>query len=306
MKSSRNKTINLTDKQLAELEQQLTYGRDLVKDDPNLIDKIVNSDFNYILNAICNKSIDLLFLDIPYNINKKFDSLNFARLEDSDYMNLLSTWLLLLLPKVTDSGTIYICGSIHTSPLIYITCNVLGLHFRNRITWKRDKGRGSKTNYKNNLEDIYYYTVSKDNFTFNVDTIKLKRKVKAPYKVDGKAKDWTTDDKGNNYRYTHPSNVWTDITVPFWSMAENTEHPTQKSEKLLAKLILASTNEGDLILDPFLGSGTTAVVAKKLNRHYIGIEQSLKYSCIAQHRINLAEHDQRIQGYENNTFLYKE
>ena len=62
------------------------------------------------------------------------------------------------------------------------------------------------------------------------------------------------------------------MTVPFWSMPENTDHPTQKPEKLLAKLILASTNPGDLVLDPFLGSGTTSVVAKKLGRRYIGIE----------------------------------
>ena len=81
----------------------------------------------------------------------------------------------------------------------------------------------------------------------------------APYRENGKPKDWNESEKGN-FRDTHPSNIWSDITVPFWSMPENTDHPTQKPEKLLAKIILASTNPGDLILDPFAGSGTTAVV----------------------------------------------
>ena len=72
--------------------------------------------------------------------------------------------------------------------------------------------------------------------------------------------------RGGNFRDTHPSNLWTDISVPFWSMPENTDHPTQKAEKLIAKLVLASTNPGDFVFDPFLGSGTSSVVAKKLGK----------------------------------------
>ena len=101
---------------------------------------------------------------------------------------------------------------------------------------------------------------------------------------------------------THPSNFWDDITIPFWSMKENTKHPTQKSEKLIAKLILASSNEGDIVFDPFLGSGTTSVVAKKLNRRYIGIEQSDLYVTWAEKRLDMANDDKRIQGYEDGIF----
>ena len=121
-------------------------------------------------------------------------------------------------------------------------------------------------------EDIWFCTLS-DEFTFNVDAVKLKRRVIAPYRnEEGQPKDWEETEEGG-YRTTHPSNIWTDLTVPFWSMPENTEHPTQKPEKLLAKIILASSKPGDLILDPFLGSGTTSVVSKKLGRKFVGIER---------------------------------
>jgi len=85
-------------------------------------------------------------------------------------------------------------------------------------------------------------------------------------------------------------------------MPENTDHPTQKPEKLLAKIILASSNIDDIIFDPFLGSGTTAVVAKKLNRNFVGIEIDKYYCCLAQKRLITAEKDKRIQGYEDGIF----
>jgi site-specific DNA-methyltransferase (adenine-specific) len=141
-----------------------------------------------------------------------------------------------------------------------------------------------------------------DRYVFNVDAVKQKRKVIAPYRSeDGKPKDWQPEE-GGNFRLTHPSNIWTDISIPFWSMPENTDHPTQKPEKLIAKLILASSNPGDLIFDPFLGSGTTAVVAKKLQRHFIGIELNHDYCCWALKRLHLAETDESIQGYVEGVF----
>ena len=171
---------------------------------------------------------------------------------------------------------------------------------QNRITWERDKGRGAKSNWKNNTEDIWFCTVGKDYF-FDVEAVKVKRKVMAPYRVKGKPKDWEAE-KFGNFRLTHPSNIWTDITIPFWSMAENTDHPTQKPEKLVAKLILASSKKQDLIFDPFLGSGTTAVVAKKLGRKFLGIEQNHEYCCWSVKRLLLAAKNQNIQGYTDGIF----
>ena len=151
------------------------------------------------------------------------------------------------------------------------------------------------------MEDIWFVTLS-NKYTFNLDKVKIRRKVIAPYKTDdGKPRDWL-ETKYGNFRDTCPSNFWDDISIPYWSMPENTAHPTQKPEKLIAKLILASSNENDFIFDPFLGSGTTSVVAKKLGRNYCGIEQNPTYCAWAENRIELAETNKYIQGYNDNVF----
>jgi len=90
--------------------------------------------------------------------------------------------------------------------------------------------------------------------------------------------------------------------VPFWSMPENTDHPTQKPEKLLAKLILASSNEHDMVLDPFAGVGSSLVAAKKLNRRFLGIEIEEEYCLLGAKRLDLAESDRTVQGYQDGVF----
>jgi len=246
------------------------------------------------------RSVDLLILDPPYNLHKRFGETTFSRRSVEEYANWLGDALDALLPVVKPSATVYVCGDWHTSNSIYAAV-APRLKVRNRITWEREKGRGAKTNWKNSNEDIWFCTVG-DRYTFNVDDVKLRRKVIAPYRAeDGSPKDWS-ETLGGNFRDTHPSNFWSDITIPFWSMPENTDHPTQKSEKLLSKLVLASSNPGDLVLDPFLGSGTSSVVAKKLGRRYIGIEIEEEYALLAERRLELAEQDRTVQGYVEGVF----
>jgi len=204
------------------------------------------------------------------------------------------------MPLLKGTATVYICGDWLTSHSIFEAASN-HLFVRSRITWEREKGRGAQANYKNASEDVWFCTVGKT-YTFNVDAIKLRRRVIAPYTdLNGQPKDWRRSAVGN-FRDTYPSNLWTDITVPFWSMQENTDHPTQKSEKLLAKLLLASTRPGDFVLDPFLGSGTTSVVAKKLGRTYLGIESELEYCYLTARRLELADANKKIQGYADGVF----
>ena len=198
-----------------------------------------------------------------------------------------------------DDGSIYVCCDWETSLIVGKVLSEF-FHVRNRITWQRDKGRGAKANWKNGMEDIWFATNGND-YVFNLDAVKIRKKVIAPYRVDGEPKDWAETENGN-YRDTCPSNFWDDITIPFWSMAENTAHPTQKSEKLIAKIMLASSSEGDVVFDPFLGSGTTSVVAKKLRRHYIGTEVEAQYCVWAEQRLEMAENNPAIQGYVNGVF----
>ena len=296
-RAGRNKTLTLSESDKKKYSSALIKAGNL--DHPVGLNTIINGDFFDAIEFITDKSVNLLFLDPPYNLTKKFNSNNFNKTTEERYTTWFESWFKLLLPKLHENASVYICGDWRTSISIYqVIKNTLKI--QNRITWEREKGRGAKTNYKNSHEDIWFATLS-DSYTFNIDDIKLKRKVIAPYKVDGLPKDWEKSAKGN-FRLTHPGNLWTDISIPFWSMPENTDHPTQKPEKLLAKLILASTNSGDVIFDPFLGSGTSAVTAKKLGRNFYGIELDEEYVFLAMKRLEMADEDTSIQGYHDGVF----
>jgi site-specific DNA-methyltransferase (adenine-specific) len=261
--------------------------------------RTINQDFLEVIDLLPRQTADLLFLDPPYNLTRTFDGAKFRRRSIDDYAAWLESWLPRIIPVMRPSASAYVCGDWRSSAAIQIVAGRY-LKIRNRITWEREKGRGARTNWKNASEDIWFCTMS-DRYLFNVASVKLKRRVIAPYTgPDGTPRDWH---RAGNFRMTHPSNLWTDLSVPFWSMSENTDHPTQKPEKLLAKIILASTAPGDLVLDPFLGSGTTSVVAKKLGRRYIGIEQNQTYCCIAEKRLAMAETAPAIQGYRGGVFL---
>ena len=261
---------------------------------------VVNGDYKAVAKEIPEGSVDLLFLDPPYNLNKDFNGKRFKKKEIATYADILDEAFSTLRPLLKDTATVYICGDWYSSTSIHMSAEKYFV-VRNRVTWEREKGRGAKTNWKNSLEDIWFCTVS-DKYHFDVDAVKLRRRVIAPYtNSDGTPKDWARTENGN-FRDTHPSNFWNDITIPFWSMPENTDHPTQKSEKLLAKLLLASSRPGDMVLDPFLGSGTTAVVAKKLQRKCLGVEINKEYCLWALKRLELAERVLEIQGYADGVF----
>lgn len=299
MKSDRNKTIDFSLEEAKKyLTKDLYFDKNFVMDD--MIDKNIIGDTFEVLENIDDESVDLMIVDPPYNIRKDYHGNIFTEKNSKKYEEYTKKWIEKVHSKLKENGTMYICCDWKSSVVI---ASILPEYFivRNRITWQREKGRGSKNNWKNAMEDIWYVTKSQE-FTFNLDSVKQRRRVIAPYKENGKAKDWV-DTGSEKYRDTHPSNFWNDITIPFWSMPENTAHPTQKPEKLIAKLILASSNEGDLVLDPFVGSGTTSVVCKKLNRRFIGIEQNELYVAWGQKRLQDAEDNKKIQGFEEGIFF---
>ncbi len=298
MKATRNKTINISP-----LEGEAYLSKCISVQEKTTLNQINNKtiigDTLNTLPLLPNNIVDLLIVDPPYNLHKKFHGNNFKRIDDDSYAQYTESWIKLIKPLLKEDASIYVCCDWQSSIIIG---TILKQHFKlqNRITWQREKGRGARNNWKNAMEDIWFVTNSKS-FTFNVEAVKLRRKVLAPYKVKGTPKDWE-ETKHGKFRNTFPSNFWDDISIPYWSMPENTAHPTQKPEKLIAKLILASSNEGDVVLDPFLGSGTTSVVAKKLKRNYIGIEHNEQYCIWAEKRLEMAEHDPSIQGYTDDIF----
>ena len=299
-KSDRNKTIDFSLEEGRQfIEGCLRSEKTTTFLEQSVIDKTIIGDTFDAIKKLPDNFVDLAIIDPPYNLEKNYHGNVFKSTKDNDYAEYTKRWLEALLPKLKNNASLYVCCDWKSSLVIGPVLDRIAI-VRNRITWQREKGRGAKANWKNGMEDIWFATISND-YTFNVDAVKVRKKVIAPYTIDGVPKDWEKTDEGN-FRNTYPSNFWADITIPYWSMPENTAHPTQKSEKLLAKLILASSNEGDVIFDPFSGSGSTLVTAKKLGRHYVGIEQNELYCAWTEHRLALAETDKRIQGFEDGIF----
>jgi site-specific DNA-methyltransferase (adenine-specific) len=263
------------------------------------MDRTIHGNILEIAKYLPTSFVDLLVLDPPYNLSKTFHSNSFSQKSISDYSQWFEAWIVALLPLLKPDASIYVCADWPTSTAIHSVLEKYSI-VRNRITWGREKGRGAGANWKNSMEDIWFCTMS-DQYYFDLDAVKIRRKVVAPYKTNGEPKDWTETPDGN-HRITHPSNFWDDITVPFWSMPENTDHPAQKPEKLIAKLILASSAPEAIVFDPSCGSGTTSVVAKKLGRHYVGVEMDELYACLTEKRLELANQDKRIQGFSDGVF----
>ena len=297
-KAPRNRTLVLTE------EDRIKYSKNIITLSQkakieDVINKTINQDLLEASSFLPSNFVDLLIVDPPYNLNKNFNGNNFKKKGFDEYEDYTRGWLSKIVHTLTPNATIYVCSDWETSLSIYkILCEFFTV--KNRITWEREKVRSAKSTWKNCSEDIWFCTRG-ENYFFDAEAVKLKRKVIAPYKENGKPKDWNEEENGN-FRLTSPSNLWTDISIPFWSMAENTDHPTQKPEKLLAKLILASSKPNDVVFDPFLGSGTTSVVAKKLGRRYLGVELNNEYACLAEKRLEMAERDNTIQGYSGGFF----
>ena len=298
MKAPKNKTIDLSVEEGAEY-----LARCIRVEAPaalnEVLDRTILGDCLAVLPLLPRGIADLLIADPPYNLDKDFHGSRFSRMDDAAYEAYTGQWLEAALPCLKPDGSVYVCCDWRSSAVIGRMLESR-LHVRNRITWQREKGRGAKKNWKNSMEDIWFATVSED-YSFDADAVRQRRRVLAPYRDKGQPKDWQ-ETKDGRFRDTAPSNFWDDISIPYWSMPENTAHPTQKPEKLMAKLVLASCPKGGTVLDPFLGSGSSAVTAKKLGRHFVGIEQNPRYCVWCEKRLELAERNPGIQGYADGVF----
>lgn len=298
-RAPQNRTLELTGEEFSRYQSGL-----LEVSSPVSLSKIKNrtihGDLQKIMDFLPENFADLIIVDPPYNLNKNFSGMKFSRMKENLYLDYLRSWFPRIVSFLKPDGSLYLCGDWKCTSALQ---TVMGEYFLvlNRITWQREKGRGAKTNWKNSMEDIWFGVKDPNNYYFDVESVKIKRKVIAPYTSGGIPKDWEQTAEGN-FRVTHPSNFWDDITVPYWSMPENTDHPTQKPEKLIAKLILASCPPGGMVFDPFLGSGTTSVVAKKLGRNYCGVEINPEYCCWAEKRLDNADKNPEIQGFSDGVF----
>jgi len=223
--SHRNKTIVLSAEEKGEFRRQLLF-----LNSPQSLEAISGSIINQELEEAApflpSGCVNLLIMDPPYNLNKTYNKSSFRRMSLHDYEMTLEKWLTSLIHTLAPDATVYICGDWQSSPAVY---NFASRHLkiRNRITWEREKGRGAKNNWKNCSEDIWFCTVS-GNHTFHADRVKLTRKVIAPYRdTSGFPRDWVESDAGK-IRLTYPSNLWSNISIPFWS--NGGEHRTSDTK----------------------------------------------------------------------------
>lgn len=277
--SSRNKTLYME-----KGEEKLYVPTPLPED--NITPGIYWGEGLQALKRLPDNSIQAIFADPPYFGKQKAFGRSIPNVW-AEYSTWSLGWIKEAFRVLKDTGSMYVCCDWSYSGKVQDIIEQAGFTILNRITWKRDKGRGAAKNWKNNMEDIWFAVKDEKHFYFNVDNVKIKKKVIAPYRdTTGKPKDWVEED-GNKYRLTYPPNIWIDITVPFWSMAENTPHPTQKPEKLVDRCLRPVLKPGDVVLDPFLGSGTTSVIADRIGADCIGVELDPDYVRLAMKRWNL-------------------
>ncbi|WHF53197.1 DNA-methyltransferase [Mesomycoplasma ovipneumoniae] len=241
------------------------------------------------LKKIESKSINLIVTDPPYNLNKDYGN-NKDNLEFEEYLEFSRQWLTEAKRVLKDDGTIYIfMGMRYISYIYSILEKELNMHFNSWITWFYTQGVGKTKGFSPRHDDILMFTKHKSKFTFNLDDIRIPQKFYRSI---------------NNMRGSNPGNVW-QFSHMHYCNKNRKKHPTQKPEALYERMILASSNENDTVLDPFVGSGTMLRVCQQTNRRGIGIEINEEYVQMCKERLEedftgFDSGDERIKRVPND------
>ncbi len=243
--------------------------------------KIIHGDVLKGLSELPSESIDLIFADPPYNIGKDFDGL-VENWKEEEFLEWCYTWLDECYRVLKPSGTFYLMNSTENMPFLDIWCRKK-FFIRSRIVWSYDSsGVQAKKFFGSMYEPILMLVKDKNKYTFNSEDILVEAKTGAKRGLI----DYRKNPPQPYNTMKVPGNVWEFSRVRF-KMNEYENHPTQKPESLLERIIKASSNFGDLVLDPFSGSFTTSAVSKKLGRKSIGIEVNEEYVKIGLRRLDL-------------------
>ena len=235
-------------------------------------------------NEVSDNSVDLIFVDPPYNIGKNFNGHKDKWSTDDDYLNWCYKWIGLCIRKLKQNGSMYIMTSTQFMPFfdIFIRKKMTIL---SRLVWYYDSsGVQARKYYGSMYEPILFCVKNPENYTFNTDEILVEAKTGAKRKLI----DYRKNPPQVYSSEKVPGNVWEFARVRY-RMDEYENHPTQKPVALLERIIRASSNVGDTVLDPFSGTFTTSFVAKQLGRKSIGIELQEEYVKIGLRRLRLAE-----------------
>lgn len=244
--------------------------------------RIFLGDALEILSGIPDESVDLVFVDPPYNIGKNFAGRKDKWKTDDEYLAWCYQWIDLCIRKVKPDGSLYIMTSTQFMPYfdLYVRNKLTVL---SRIVWAYDSsGVQAKKHYGSMYEPVLYCVKDKNRYTFNADDILVEAKTGARRKLIDYRKTPPQPYKTEKV----PGNVWSFSRVRY-RMDEYENHPTQKPVSLMERIIKASSNPGDLVLDPFSGTFTTCYVAQKLGRRFLGIEIQEEYFKIGLRRLEI-------------------
>ena len=242
--------------------------------------KIYNGDVIESLSLVEDESVDLIFADPPYNIGKDFNGRMDYWATDQLYIEWCYSWLELCLKKLKKNGSLYVMTSTQFVPYFDIFLSKR-LSILSRIVWSYDSsGVQAKKYFGSMYEPVLHCVKDINNYTFNSDDILVEAKTGSKRKLI----DYRKSPPQPYNTQKVPGNVWYFPRVRY-RMKEYESHPTQKPIKLLERIIKASSNEGDLVLDPFSGTFTTSFVSKMLNRKSVGIEIDEKYTKIGIRRV---------------------
>ena len=246
---------------------------------------IYNGDCFDCLQDVQDESVDLIFADPPYNIGKKFGDFVDSWSSDQDYAEWCYQWLDLCIKKLKPNGSLYVMTSTQAMPYIDLWLRKR-LTVLSRIVWHYDSSGVQAKKYFGSLyEPILFCVKDPEKYTFNAADVEIEAKTGAIRKLIDYRKEIPTPYKTSKV----PGNTWYIPRVRY-RMSEYEEHPSQKPEALLERIIKASSNIGDSVLDPFAGTFTTCAVAKRLGRKTIGIEMQSVYFKIALRRLTIASH----------------
>lgn len=233
------------------------------------VQKMICGDSIIEMRKLSAKSVRLIVADPPYNLNKDYGN-NKDKWEFEEYLKFTRQWLREAKRVLTDDGTIYIfMGMRYISYVFNILEQELGMTFNSWITWTYTQGIGRTKGFSSRHEDILMFTKSSKDYVFHLDAVKVPQKC---YRTV------------NNMRGANPGNVW-EFTHIHYNNKNRKKHPTQKPEGLYERMILASSDVGDTVLDPFVGSGTALRVCQQTERNGIGIDINAEYITLTKERL---------------------
>lgn len=252
------------------------------------INNVYLDDCVNILNKIDSKSVDLVFADPPFNIGIKYDKYQDNKTYN-EYLDWSKIWIEESCRILKQNGSVYIAIGDEFSAEINLILKENGLYFRNWIIWYYTFGQNQKKKFNRSHTHILYFTKDKENFIFNADSIRIPS-----------ARQLLYNDKRANPKGKIPDDVWQIPRVCGTFHERIGDHPCQMPEELLERIIKVSSNEDDLVVDPFGGTGTTSVVAKRLKRNFITMDISESYYNVIIKRLEENSKVKRKQIVEEN------